>query len=135
VGYIFYLFLLIAIINLVNNAVKRARSHEESRRSPGRSRPAMQSRPAGSQSRLEKSRPGDAKTELPLSPAHLPEKKAESGLQPSAQKGAVPVNVARIFTEKDQLLAAFIFHEVLGPPRSLRPRRTPPFAKGGPGGI
>ena len=65
-GYIFYLFLLIAIINLVNNAVKRARSHEESRRSPGRSRPAMQSRPAGSQSRLEKSRPGDAKTELPL---------------------------------------------------------------------
>jgi len=132
VGYIFYLFLLIAIINLVNNAVKRARSHEESRRSPGRSRPAMQSRPAGSQSRLEKARPGDAKTELPLSPAHLPEEKAES---PSTQPVAVPVNVARIFTEKDQLLAAFIFHEVVGPPRSLRPRLTPPFEKGGPGGI
>lgn len=125
---IFYLFLLFAIINLVGNAIKRAKSQAESSRPPGRVRSTMRSRPAGGQSGLEEARPGKAKAGLPQSPAHLSEAEVDSGLRPAisprrrALKGAVPINVARIFTEKEQLVAAFIFHEVLGPPRSLRRR-------------
>lgn len=125
---IFYLFLLVAIVNLVGNAVKRAKSKEDSSRRPGRARSTMRSRPARGQSGLEKARSGEAKAGLPESPAHLSGAEVESGCRPAALprrkalKRAVPKNLERIFREEDQLVAAFIFHEILGPPRSVRHR-------------
>jgi len=141
VGYLFYFFLLIAIINLVANAVRRARSGEGYSRYPGQTRPAATGRLAGDRPGPEKAPPGEAKAGLPQETDRSAAAKAGDGLRSATSprsrtlKEAVPVNVARIFDEKEQLLAAFIFHELIGPPRSLRPRRTPPFAKGGPGGI
>ena len=119
-GVLFLIVLLIVVINVIGNAVNRAQQKGEAVSRINQEGPVAKIRRAGME--------------------NLPEKKQIAGVSPPAELGkgkqisaplqlsgsgkirVVHNKVDRIFREEEELLAAFIFHEILGPPRSLRRR-------------
>ena len=124
-------FILIVILNLVGSLFKRV-SEGQSRSAPaGRPRP-----PRYRYFEVEAPEPAREGSSVEGSSAEWQDKGA-SGRAASKEKrrteptsvaqsaatvetGRVAAGLHRLFTQKDQLVSAFIFHEVFGPPRRRR---------------
>lgn len=112
------IFILLGAISSIGGAVSKAYRRAQKLLVP--------SAPAGGApipQRLEK------KAEPPgaASPAGAGKRRLAPAPPPSRRSAGerdsrVRSSLERVFSEEEQLLAAFIFHEVLGPPRSLRRR-------------
>lgn len=113
------IFILLGVIGSAGRAVNRAYRSAQTLFGGGRAPAAAAGGPLFSQRREEKAQPrgiaspvGAGKREAVRAPLS----------SPRSERGGVRNELGRIFREEEQLLAAFIFHEVLGPPRSLRRR-------------
>ncbi len=117
---IFIIAVLIGVISAIGNAVVKIQRRAGTAPGMDQARRAVKSRPAVVQHDPRKAQPVEA---APLSGtgsekiirAPSPSRRRDKGKE-------VRDNLGRIFREEEQLRAAFIFHEVLGPPRSLRRR-------------
>ncbi len=114
------IFILLGVISSVGRAVNRAFRRAQTLFGGGRAPAAAAGGPLLSSRREEKVRPREAASlagadKREMIPAPLSSPCSERG-------GKVRNELGRLFREEEQLLAAFIFHEVLAPPRSLRRR-------------
>lgn len=112
------LFIVVILFNVINSLVKQDKARQGS--PPGRTgfsgHGTVEPPWAGEGKSLEwVEEPADGGGEaVPLQ--HVAEK------APAAEKAAVATSLMDMLRKKDQLVAGFIFHEILAPPRGLRRR-------------
>lgn len=117
---LFFIALLIGVISIIGNAVSRSQRRAATADRQGGAGPMIISGPTpGQHLPTEMKNPGA----VPLPGAEAWSRTPAPSQIPGGGRGnAVRNKVERMFREEDALLAAFIFHEILGPPRSLRRR-------------
>lgn len=117
---LFFIALLVGVISIIGNAVSRAQRRADTANRQGRAGPMIISGPTpGQHLPTETKNPGA----VPLPGAETWKRvPAPSQLSGGGRGNAVRDKMERMFREEEALLTAFIFHEILGPPRSLRRR-------------
>ena len=123
-------FILAVVFNVVGTLLKQA-AGSQSRSAPA-GRPAVSPRPPGPPRHdlVSKAAPdpagegismeGSAAARLEEGAASRPAGAALRRREPPAAAQRTAAGLQRLFTQKDRLLHAFIFNEIIGPPRSRR---------------
>lgn len=115
---LFILALLVGVISVINKAMKKVQQKAGNGPAVERIHPSAGSRQAPERRYGERKRPAGrppfiVKEDKKAIGAPLPPRYEHKGR-------CTHDSLGRIFQDKEQLLAAFIFHEVLSPPRSRR---------------
>lgn len=123
---LFFIALLVGLMGVIGKATRK--KQERTASPPGNPPvpPMLESSPA-----IRRYPPQRVPPVVKLSPPGAETRKTVlQGAQPAGRRGgrggSVRDHLGRIFREEEQLLAAFIFHEILGPPQSLRRSRGRP---------
>ncbi len=128
------IFIIAVLVGIVGAKARSAGRSEgkDSSSEPGRVNSGVKSRPVPAAYRPQRTAAARVQPQptAEAGKAARPEAPSTTGARrvipaPALKPGrdgakGIPDSLSRIFCEEEQLLAAFIFHEVLGPPRSLR---------------
>ena len=127
-------FILAVVFNVVGTLLKQAAGSQSRSAPAGRpaARPAVSPHPPGPPRHdlVSKATPdpagegismeGSAAARLEEGAASRPAGAALRRREPPAAAQRTAAGLQRLFTQKDRLLHAFIFNEIIGPPRSRR---------------
>ena len=116
-GIIIFLALLVGITSAISSAANKAK--ERARGSPGAAHVRPVVKTAVAEQRSDKPQPAETASAVIEKGITI---QAPLQLHRRDEGKKLHHSLKRIFKDEERLLTAFIFHEIMGPPRSLRRR-------------